>query len=447
MIPAEKSMISPEETHLRRLAVAYRVASILLILLGIVSSIWMASSGQWALAGMSFVYTAAGALMWRAVGRPSFHLVAAGVHVLLFAIVVAICLVYDVPSQSTPRVSHLYFLALAFLFYVTFHQLNRAVTYGVVVAYLGAFVAFSSMALIVPFADPLPESVRGTGGWIHAIAAVVIMCACIQIMQSDYAARVRLGRQLTTALAERQFELFFQPQVDLVSGVFGAEALLRWRHPRRGLVPPGEFIPAAEQLGVMRPIGKWVLEAACEQIKAWRGDGHDAGFSVAVNVSASQFRDENFVGDVKEIVTRHGVDPCLIELELTENVVVSDFEDVIVKMESLVAFGIRLSLDDFGTGYSSLKYLKRMPFSQLKIDQGFVRDMMHDERDAVIVKGIVQLGRELRLSVIAEGVETRQQRDFLVSLGCTRFQGYLFGRPMPAADFGQPGTAALLGAA
>jgi EAL domain-containing protein (putative c-di-GMP-specific phosphodiesterase class I) len=436
MVAAEQqTWISPEEHHHHRLAIAYRVASLILIALGSLWLVWMTIEQRWALVALNVGYMAAGVFMWRSVNRKSFHLVAALVHVFLFLVIAQICLLYDIPSDAAPRVTHLYFLAMAFLFYVTFRQHNLPLTYAVVLVYLGGFVIFSSTSFAAPFAEPLPDAMRGPGAWIHSVVAVTIMCACIQIMQSDYAARARLSKQLTTALAEKQFELYLQPQVDLDHTILGAEALLRWKHPKRGIVPPGEFIAAAEQLGVMRPIGRWVLEAACERLAAWQKEPGRAHLKLAVNVSASQFRDEAFVADVKDVVQRHGIDPQRLELELTENVVVNDFEDVIVKMDSLVAFGIGLSLDDFGTGYSSLKYLKRMPFSQLKIDQGFVRDMMHDDRDAVIVKGIVQLGNELHLSVIAEGVETVQQRNFLVSLGCTKFQGYLFGRPMPAEDF------------
>jgi EAL domain-containing protein (putative c-di-GMP-specific phosphodiesterase class I) len=431
----ERALNSPEENHLKRLAVAYQVAAVGLIGLGTFWLVWMSSEQVWNLAALNFCYIGAGLLLWRRIRIGKFHSAAALVHLAMYLVIVEICLVYDIPSPAAPRTCHLYFLAMAFLFYVTFRRIHLGMTYAAVLIYLATFIVFSSTSFGLPFAAPLPDGVRVVGGWVHSIVALTIMCACIYIMQSDHATRTRFGRQIATALAEGQFELYLQPQVDRTDRVTGAEALLRWRHPDHGLVPPGEFIAAAEQLGIMRLIGRWVLDAACAQIASWRSDPSTAHLTLSVNISPQQFRDANFVVEVKEIVGRHGIDPHGLELELTENIVVRDLEDVIVKMNALAEFGIALSLDDFGTGYSSFKYLKRMPISQVKIDQSFVRDMVLHARDAAIVKGIIQLGREMNLSVMAEGVETLQQRDVLLDLGCTEFQGFLFGHPVPASEF------------
>jgi len=431
----ERALNSPEENHLKRLAVAYQVAAIALVGLGTFWFAWMSNERVWNLAALNFCYIGAGLLLWRRIRIGKFLSAAACVHLAMFLVIVEICLIYDIPNQAAPRTSHLYFLAMAFLFYVTFRRIHLGMTYAAVLIYLATFIVFSSTGFGLPFADPLPDDVRVIGGWVHSIMALTIMCACIYIMQTDHATRTRFGRQIATALAEQQFELYLQSQVDRTDMVTGAEALLRWRHPDHGLVPPGEFIPAAEQLGIMRLIGKWVLNAACAQLASWQSDPSSAHLTLSVNISPQQFYEPNFVAEVKAIVGQHGIDPHRLELELTENIVVRDLEGVIVKMNALAEFGIALSLDDFGTGYSSLKYLKRMPISQVKIDQSFVRDMVLDERDAAIVKGILQLGREMHLSVMAEGVETLQQKDFLVALGCTEFQGFLFGRPVPASEF------------
>lgn len=432
---SDQSSHSPEDDHLRRLSVAYQMASICLIGLGGLWLVWMFVEHQWPLVILNLLYLVAGAYLWIRIRRGRFRVAAAIVHVLLFFVIIQICLVYDIPDPAAPRVTHIYFLAMAFLFYVTFRDINQRMTYAGVLIYIAGFIVFSSTTFAAPFADPLPDELRVFGAWMHSIIAVAIMCASVYIMQADHATRSRLGGQLAAALAEDQFELHFQPQVDRTGAIRGAEALLRWRHPKRGMVPPGEFIPAAEQLGMMTLIGKWVLDNACAQLATWQQDSGKSDLRLAINVSPQQFRDENFVADVIETIRGHGVYPGRIELELTESIVVEDIEDVIAKMAMLVELGFSLSLDDFGTGYSSLRYLKRMPVSQVKIDQSFVRDMLSDERDAVIVKGIIQLGHELNLSVIAEGVETEKQRKFLIDLGCTDFQGYLFSRPLPAAEF------------
>lgn len=431
----DRALNSPEEDHLKRLAVAYQVAAIGLVGLGAFWLVWMSSERVWNLAALNFCYIGAGLLLWRRIRIGKFHSAAALVHLAMFLVIVEICLIYDIPSPAAPRTCHLYFLAMAFLFYVTFRRIHIGMTYAVVLIYLATFIFFSSTSFGLPFADPLPDDVRVIGGWVHSVMALTIMCACINIMQADHAMRTRFARQIAAALAEGQFELHLQPQVNRDGVVTGAEALLRWRHPDHGLVSPGEFISAAERLGIMRLIGKWVLNSACAQLASWQSDPASVRLTLSVNISPQQFYDDHFVDEVKTIVGRHGIDPRRLELELTENIVVRDIEDVIVKMKSLSEFGIALSLDDFGTGYSSLKYLKRMPISQVKIDQSFIRDMILEKRDAAIVKGIIQLGREMQLSVMAEGVETLQQKEFLIELGCTEFQGFLFGRPVPASEF------------
>ena len=246
--------------------------------------------------------------------------------------------------------------------------------------------------------------------------------------------RLNTENQLRRALDQGEFELYYQPKVSSLSGrVSGMEALIRWNHPQRGLVPPLEFIPIAESTGLILPLGRWILSTACRQLVAWAASPEQAHWSIAVNVSARQFRQSDFVQTVEQALRDTGANPQRLELELTESLLVDDVEGVIARMSALKALGVRFSLDDFGTGYSSLSMLKRLPLDQLKIDRAFVRDLLHDPQDANIVKAIVTLGVAMNLQVIAEGVETAEQRDALVNLGCTHFQGYLFGRPAPAA--------------
>jgi EAL domain-containing protein (putative c-di-GMP-specific phosphodiesterase class I) len=217
--------------------------------------------------------------------------------------------------------------------------------------------------------------------------------------------------------------------------VTGAEALVRWQHSTRGLVPPFEFISLAESSKLILPLGQWVLERACAQAQTWGATARTAKLTMAINVSALQFAQADFVATVAHALQTTGANPARIKLELTESMLVSDLPGVIVKMQQIKAMGVRFSLDDFGTGYSSLSYLKLLPLDQLKIDQSFVRDILTDPNDAAIAHAVIALGHSLGLKVIAEGVETPEQRELLASLHCDAFQGYLFGKPVPAGQF------------
>ena len=254
-------------------------------------------------------------------------------------------------------------------------------------------------------------------------------------MQAVVSARAALELSLRGALGQNQFLLHYQAQVDQDGQVIGVEALLRWQDPRRGLVPPAEFIPLAEETGLIMPLGLWVLETACQQLVLWADRAELAHLSVAVNVSALQFRQSDFAEQVLAVLARTGARADRLKLELTESLLVSNVDDVVAKMKVLKASGVGFSLDDFGTGYSSLSYLKRLPLDQLKIDQGFVRNLLLDADDAAIAKMIIALADSLDLEVIAEGVETAAQLEYLAGLGCRHFQGYLFSQALPVQSF------------
>jgi len=256
-------------------------------------------------------------------------------------------------------------------------------------------------------------------------------------MESVVAARATLESDLRRALAERQFVLHYQAQVGSDGRVTGAEVLLRWQHSRRGMVSPAEFIPLSEETGLIVPLGRWVLETACAQLALWAARPETRHLTIAVNVSACQFGQADFVRQVLAILQASGANPLRLKLELTESLMARDLQEIVEKMTALKARGVGFSLDDFGTGYSSLSYLKRLPLDQLKIDQSFVRDVLVDGNDAAIARTVVALGQSLGLGVIAEGVETAAQRDFLAANGCHAYQGYLFGRPMPIDAFEQ----------
>jgi diguanylate cyclase (GGDEF)-like protein/PAS domain S-box-containing protein len=253
-------------------------------------------------------------------------------------------------------------------------------------------------------------------------------------MQTIVDARVRMESDMRQGLQRGEFRLLYQRQTDETGHTIGAEALLRWMHPA-GMLSPSVFVPLAEETGLILRLGHWVLEAACRQLVAWAADPATARLTLAVNVSARQFRQSAFVDEVQKVVDLTGADPHRLKLELTESVLVENVEHTVEHMHALKADGISFALDDFGIGYSSLAYLKRLPLDQLKIDQSFVRDVLTDPNDAAIARTILGLGQTLGLDVIAEGVETQSQRDFLAANGCRSYQGYFFGQPVSAEQF------------
>ncbi len=264
-------------------------------------------------------------------------------------------------------------------------------------------------------------------------------------MQEAVNQRALLETEMHTGLRLEQFLLLYQPQVDGNGCVTGAEVLVRWVHPVKGMVSPGVFIPLAEETGLILPLGHWVLETTLRQQARWREDARFAHLNLAINVSARQFRQDDFVPQLLQLLAQTGANPARIKLELTETLLLEDVDSVIATMLALKQHGLGFSLDDFGTGYSSLSYLKRLPLDQIKIDQGFVRDVLHDPKDAAIAHAIIALAGRLGLAVIAEGVETAEHHRFLQEHGCPAFQGYFFGRPEPLEAFEQRVLAGSIG--
>ena len=256
------------------------------------------------------------------------------------------------------------------------------------------------------------------------------LCFFDAATQAAVVAHAERVADLQRGLTRQEFVLHYQIQVDSEGAPIGAEALVRWNHATRGLVAPTDFIALAEETKMILTLGQWVMETACRQLLAWSTQVETAQWTMAINVSALQFAQADFVAHVAAALQRSSANPHQLKLELTESMLVRDVQDVIAKMKQIKALGVKFSLDDFGTGYSSLSYLKRLPLYQLKIDKSFVRDLLSDPNDAAIARAIVALGHSLGLQVIAEGVETAGQRDFLASIGCDAFQGYFFGRPV-----------------
>jgi diguanylate cyclase (GGDEF)-like protein/PAS domain S-box-containing protein len=254
-------------------------------------------------------------------------------------------------------------------------------------------------------------------------------------MQEAIVRRHELIADLQEAISQQQFRLYYQIQVNQDGHPLGAEALIRWQHPQRGMISPFNFISLAEETGLILPIGQWVLETVCAQLKAWEQNPLMQNLTISINVSAKQFQQKDFVAQVQSSVMRHAIDPTQLNLELTESMLLDDISGMIAKMNVLREIGIRFELDDFGTGYSCLQYLKQLPLNKLKIDQSFVRDIVIDNSDRALVHTIISMASNLELEVIAEGVETTEQRQLLLDSGCNYFQGYLFGKPIPVDEF------------
>lgn len=256
-------------------------------------------------------------------------------------------------------------------------------------------------------------------------------------MQQALDLRAEMEQELRQAIDQSQFELYFQPQVDTDKRIIGAEALLRWPHPTKGYISPAQFIPLAEESGLILALSEWVLDRSCQELAEWRHDPKLCTVQLAVNISAKQLRQARFVDSIAKRIKTYSINPLMLKLELTEGVFLSNKDESIKKMQALRLLGIQFSMDDFGTGFSSLSYLKQLPLSQLKIDQSFIRDLGSDYMDNIMVQTIITLGRNFNLSIVAEGVETEEQLDFLKRFKCEIFQGYLFSKPIPLAEFKQ----------
>jgi EAL domain-containing protein (putative c-di-GMP-specific phosphodiesterase class I) len=353
----------------------------------------------------------------------------------MFVLVVALSLWVDVPSAQAPRSVHHYLLVMAAASLLFLRDDQPRVRFGVVGILFLTFVLLASTNFGLDASYVMPDSVRVPGTWVNNVFAALGLFVLIRIILSEVADQSVMEVDLRKGLDRGEFFLVYQPQVTSQGHVYGAEALLRWRHPKLGLVRPDEFILMAEKTGLILPLGSWVLNAACVQLFDWSTRPGMQALTLSVNVSAQQLQQPDFVLQVQTVLARTRVPPHLLKLELTESSLAQNMEDIIVKMTSIKALGVGFSLDDFGTGYSSLSYLKRLPLDQIKIDQSFVRDVLTDVHDASIVRMVIGLGKTLGFHVIAEGVETTAQRDFMIENECNLFQGYLFGKPVTPERF------------
>jgi EAL domain-containing protein (putative c-di-GMP-specific phosphodiesterase class I) len=430
-----------------RMIFCLKVGSLVVMALALFWAAVFAWWQQWqmAMAELSLTVVALSGWLLISSGRLNSALIVIQATLLLF--VVYFTLMFDVPNAEIPRITHLYLLFLAMFGYINYLRRQSKIQLVLIAACLGTFVVLSSTTYALPSAQVIPDEIRSTGVWVNAVLATAMMWGAVCALQREFTRPKGLALELRNAVRNNEMRLHFQPQIDHTGLIIGAEALLRWEHPKRGPVSPGEFIPVAEEAGLMPLLGGWVLQEACKTLADWSDDPALGRLTLAVNVSASQFQVDDFESSLLELVNVHGVNSSRLKLELTESVIVHDLERTVARIERLRGTGIGFSLDDFGTGYSSLSYLRRLPLDQLKIDRSFVQEALENERSTGLVKSIIKLGLDLGFVVLAEGIETPAQHAFLLKCGCDEFQGYLFGRPMSEDDFREHVHTATLAAA
>ncbi|MGG2399684.1 putative bifunctional diguanylate cyclase/phosphodiesterase [Pseudomonas sp. SH1-B] len=411
------------------------LASLVMIMMGVLWGLFFSLRGYQAIALMDLAIILSGMAVFFLTLRNralSANLILFGA---LLVVVVASTLLLDPSTAAAPRATHLYLLPMSVAALMAFRGEPIWLRYGIFLLCLLLFLALAASNWRPTDFYALPDNVRIVGSWLQGGVAMTMFFFLLHILQSDSAERSQLDRDLRAAVRDQQFVLYYQPQLNDANRVIGAELLIRWQHPQRGILAPGEFIDHAENTGLIIPIGHWVLEQTAAQLRRWHDDPLYRDIALAVNISQKQFSQSSFVAEILGLIERHRIDAQRLELELTETLIVHDMEDLTRKMNALVERGVRFSLDDFGTGFSSLSHLKRLPLSKLKIDRSFICDVLTDANSEAIVRTVIALGQSMGMTVIAEGVETEAQRSFLTDNGCSQFQGYLLGRPMPLADF------------
>lgn len=426
-----------DDGHKRRVKASLLGSGIIAALLGLGWSAGFAGLDRPVLAAMNGCLVPFGiTLVWLAYReRLTAASLLAGLFLPLF---IAVSSLFDNVPDGVHRATHMHFLALALGCYFVFRRGSIYMKYVVPAFCLVGFVVFSNTS--IGFHDPaivIPASAAEIGIWVNTLTAMVELVFVVVIMNADLSVRRMMDIEMRKAIANGDFQLHYQPQVNAAGRVVGAEALIRWPHAKMGNVPPFKFIPLAEETGLIVPIGNWVLRAACAQLAQWEARPETRHLTMAVNVSASQFHQPDFVQSVSEIVRLSGITPSKLKLELTESMFVDNIDATVAKMNALKAIGISWSLDDFGTGYSSLSVLHSFPLCQIKIDQSFVRGMLGNASKMVVTEAIIELAGKLDLQVIAEGVETVEQFNRLRDAGCLTYQGYLFSRPLDIDAFGK----------
>lgn len=431
-MPGRRTGKTPNEEHLEYLC---RMA--FLSGLGVIVG-WLAVFSlmhQWGEVESLLVMAGAALASWRVAMRGNFSSGLMLAQLLHLIYVVVFCLRYDIPDQGIPRTTHLYLLTIALVGYINYQRRHTLAQLALIASTLLAFIILSSADLVYPFAHPMQHQLRIYIPLVNVILATGILCAGIVAMQADFSRRSEKIRAIQHALYNDEFVLFYQPLLNATGQINGAEALLRWQLPGKGMVPPSGFIPAAQQAGLMPAVGDWVIGSAFRELAHWQANPATAHLTLSINVTVDHLMKPEFVARLIQQADRAQIPPERVKLELTESVFASDIDAVVAKMVALAAAGFRFSLDDFGTGFSSLSYLRRLPLEQIKIDRSFISGASENRKGAVIARNIARMGLELKLEVLAEGIETAEQWSLMQDFGCTAFQGFYFSRPLSMEDF------------
>jgi len=419
----------------QQLTIAAKANIFICIIFCLFWTIYFAFAQMWLIVYMDIFFTLISifSLCLIYINRISAGILLSQVVLLVFPVI--FCLFFDVATNDRPQVAQLFLPAGAILGYLNYRRNPSYLQFILILLSIGCFIFFSGTSFNLESAIPLSEDIRDHGGWIATCVATLMICISIYTMQLEIQTENSMVQDLRLALAKEQFELFYQPQIDSSERLIGAEALLRWRHPVLGYVPTPDFIPAAENYGLMPEIGEWVLAQGCKVLQDWSKKAETKDLTLSINISADHFMQPSFEQTLIDLVLQYGINPSRLILEITENIALNNCASMIEKMHFLSKNGIQLSLDDFGTGYSSLSYLQKMPIKQIKIDRSFVQAALEDKRSNKLVTGIIKIGLDLNLRVLVEGIETTEQFNTFKDNGCTEFQGYLWGCPKSLNDF------------
>lgn len=436
VVTVQRAKHAASQQHLKRVRRMLEFGSLIAAIMGLCRGAFFALRADWPVVGLDLATMALSVACFVLVRRNRLREASFLYVFVIYALIALSAVFIDLPTSHVPRSVHLFLPGLAVCACLLFLQERAWIRYGIPVVCLLTFALLNVPSdRVVAAGHELPDTLRVVGVWVNEAFALICLFGSVIVIQADVAERNGMEQELRNALIRGELLLHYQPQIGEGGELIGAEALVRWKHPVRGLVPPNDFIPSAEACGLMPALGDWVMRAACLQLVRWQAHSATCALTLAVNVSASQFAEPNFVEGVLEVLRDTGASPALRKLELTESALAEDIDDVVAEMWCLKAHGVRFSLDDFGTGFSSLSYLQKLPLDQLKIDQSFVRNLQRSDEDESIAKAVVALGNSLGLDVIAEGVETVEHRDLLAEIGCMTYQGYFFSKPLPIAQF------------
>ncbi len=430
-MPIESSSI---EQHKDKLAYLLKVASIVIIVTSVSWTIFFIIIQDWLSVVTKALFIVLGYMGYIQNKRNNTKIIGFVYFPLLFVMLFLLCIFLDVPNTTVPRSSHHYFLPMALYAYVIYQDEKPylRITVAAVISVAFLLLACTNFGINL---STMSDEQRLARVWITNGVALVMLYLAALIMQSDFKVRHTLELELSKVLLKNELKLYFQPQVEVGGRIMGAEVLTRWRHPSLGIIAPEVFIPLAERTDLILHLGRHVLTSACNQLATWAQSEATAHLTLSVNISVKQFQNPEFVQHLITLINETKIDAHKLQLEITESIFAHDLEDIMIKMRQLKAHGVRLSLDDFGTGYSSLAYVKSLPLDELKIDKSFIKDMLNSVSAATITKMIISLAHELNIAIVAEGVETTEQRQFLIDNGCRNFQGYLYSTPLPINEF------------